>query len=38
MVDYLSGPEEFEEYVIWVLAELLELTDKEQSEYLQDTM
>jgi len=38
MVDYLSGAEEFEEYVIWVLQELLELSDKEQSDYLQETM
>lgn len=35
MVDYLSGKAEFEEYLEWVLYELLELTDKEALEYLQ---
>lgn len=35
MVDYLSSKVEFEEYLEWVLYELLELTDKEALEYLQ---
>lgn len=37
-VDYLSGPEEFDEYLQWVLNDLLNLSEQERLDLLQGTL